>query len=348
MFTELEKQKIQLPAGFTMRPTTLEDAPAVAEMLNDSAELLTGLRPETAKELSEDWQMPGFNLAHSTRVVCTPEGQVVGYMSVWDIAPLPATIWTFARVHPAFEGLGIATALHQWGEERAREAITRVPGGAKVAMRAGALTQHEAGKAFLLSHGFNRVRYFFRMAIDLENKELPAAHWPNNVKVYGWDEVQDKVTLRDIVEADNEAFRDHWGFVEQPLDEMVTRWEHMLAHSSSHDPSAFFIAMDGDQIAGLSLCFMESQGQNNWGYVDTLCVRRPWRKHGVGLALLLHTYQDFQKRGYVRMELHVDASSLTGATRLYERSGMYVAEQSESFEKILREGPDLATQSLVE
>jgi mycothiol synthase len=42
----------------------------------------------------------------------------------------------------------------------------------------------------------------------------------------------------------------------------------------------------------------------------------------------------------------VDAQSLTGATRLYEKAGMYVQRQYATYEKELRPGEDLSTQSV--
>jgi hypothetical protein len=46
--------------------------------------------------------------------------------------------------------------------------------------------------------------------------------------------------------------------------------------------------------------------------------------------------------------LGVDASSLTGATRLYEKAGMHIVEESDRYEKDLRPGKDLGTQTIVE
>jgi hypothetical protein len=40
------------------------------------------------------------------------------------------------------------------------------------------------------------------------------------------------------------------------------------------------------------------------------------------LMNVLHSFQAFRQRGWTRGTLGVDASSPTGATRLYERAGM--------------------------
>jgi ribosomal protein S18 acetylase RimI-like enzyme len=70
-------------------------------------------------------------------------------------------------------------------------------------------------------------------------------------------------------------------------------------------------------------------------------VRRPWRKKGLGLALLTHSFGEFYKRGMKTIGLGVDASNPTGATRLYQRAGMTVASEFLTFEKELRPGRSL-------
>jgi len=75
-------------------------------------------------------------------------------------------------------------------------------------------------------------------------------------------------------------------------------------------------------------------------------VLRPWRRRGLALALLHHTFGEFYRRGKRRVGLGVDADSLTGALRLYEKAGMHPIRQYASFEKELRPGVELSTQTL--
>lgn len=77
-----------------------------------------------------------------------------------------------------------------------------------------------------------------------------------------------------------------------------------------------------------------------------LGVRRPWRKRGIALALLRHSFSELRRRGKTSVKLGVDSHSLTGATRVYERAGMSVSMEIRSYEKELRPGVDLSTQAL--
>jgi mycothiol synthase len=66
-----------------------------------------------------------------------------------------------------------------------------------------------------------------------------------------------------------------------------------------------------------------------------LGVRTPWRKRGIGLALLQHAFTEFHRRGEPHVGLGVDADNPTGATRLYEKAGMQVLTEDIVFEKEL-------------
>jgi mycothiol synthase len=82
------------------------------------------------------------------------------------------------------------------------------------------------------------------------------------------------------------------------------------------------------------------------GWVDDLAVRRSWRRRGLGMALLHHSFGEFYRRGTRKVALEVDSQNLTGATRLYERAGMHATRQYDVYEKELRAGEELSTQSL--
>ena len=99
-----------------------------------------------------------------------------------------------------------------------------------------------------------------------------------------------------------------------------------------------YIAWDGDQIAGGALNDMGPQAAQRWGgkraWTGVLFVRRPWRKRGLGRALLIATMLQACEMGHAGLKLRVDAENPTGALRLYESVGFsreftYVTYQRE-------------------
>ena len=88
---------------------------------------------------------------------------------------------------------------------------------------------------------------------------------------------------------------------------------------------------DGGEIAALARCEPMLGG----GSVGMLAVRKPWRRRGLGRALLLHAFREFRRRGFERASLGVDSENPTGATRLYESVGMRVESEHVTFERAL-------------
>jgi ribosomal protein S18 acetylase RimI-like enzyme len=104
--------------------------------------------------------------------------------------------------------------------------------------------------------------------------------------------------------------------------------------------------MDEEEVAGICLCRPRSYEDPDLGFINILAVRRPWRKRGLGLALLRHAFNELYRRGKRKAGLGVDAQSLTGALRLYEKAGMYVHHQFDTYEKEIRAGREISVQSI--
>ncbi|HZO75135.1 MAG TPA: GNAT family N-acetyltransferase [Ktedonobacteraceae bacterium] len=320
----------KLPRGLTMRHPTMADLEAVTDVIRSCEVALDGTAETTLDDIRTGWQMPGFDLTKDAWLVFSDEGKVVGLAGVEHREH--ARLYTGGEVHPDYRNRGIGTYLLHLGEERARQHIPLAPSGARVTLNCGANSKDEAKIRLLEEHGFTRVRYFWRMAIEMDAAP-PTPQWAEGITLRTFTPEM----TRAVYEADEEAFKDHWGHVRSPFDE----WEHWTVKRKDFDPTLWFLAMDGDEIAGISLCQDEKE---SGGWVHVLGVRRPWRRKGVGLALLYHSFGEFYKRDIRNVYLGVDAQSLTGATRLYERAGMHVIRQYNSYEKELRAGKELSTQ----
>jgi len=135
-----------------------------------------------------------------------------------------------------------------------------------------------------------------------------------------------------VFEAVEDAFRDMWGRPRGTFERFVG-----MTETESFDPSLWFLALDGDEVAGVTLC----KALAGEGWVDVVGVRRPWRKRGLGLALLRHALAEYSRRGVCKVGLSVDAEGVTGALRLYRRAGMRVRESFIVHLKELRPGVDL-------
>ena len=166
------------------------------------------------------------------------------------------------------------------------------------------------------------------MEIDLPDDPEPP-DWPEGVSVRTFDPGRDEQA---VYECQQETFADHWDFHRIPIE----RWREFSIHASSLRPRL----SGGSPRATASsprICLnsWHFSGEPGFGWIGALGVRRPWRRHGLGLALLRHSFADFRGRGAARVGLGVDAENLTGAVRLYERAGMRPVRRNDTFERTL-------------
>jgi mycothiol synthase len=337
-------ESIQAINDLILRPVTLDDCAGVVALLNACSRAARGVDEFSVEGLRGEWEQPGFDLASSSLAAVDATGRIVGYIDVWDMDDPPVKPVVFGRVHPDYEEQGIGTRLMQWAEVRARQAIVRVPPEARVVMKTFTSTRHQPSLQLLQDLGLAPVRYSLEMDRKLEG--LPEApQWPEGITVYTHAEIEN---ARAVFQTSHEAFQDHRDYLAGAEEQGFSLWLHRMTRDPDYDPSLWFLAMDGEEIAGIALCKRLSQEDPGLGWVETLAVRRPWRRVGLGLALLLHAFAEFHRRGLRRAALSVDAASLTGATRLYQRAGMTVKEEYAILEKELRPGLDLTVQSIVE
>lgn len=293
-----------------LRPASSEDLGAIVELF-DAGRAMYEEPFGSAEELRQWLTSPRVELSRDVRLLFDG-GRLVGYVDVDPQAENPVRWWCDVRVHPICDIDAVAPELLRWAERRAREGVLRtwVPSGLIELRRV-----YER-------NGMRRIRGSYRMEIDLDT-DLPGPELALGVEVRTLAEGDERVAY----EVHEETFEDSWEHAREPYDE----WRHYLVETESFDPTLWFLAWDGDRPAGLAICRL----REGIGWVGVLGVRRPWRRRGLGRALLLHSLHEFKRRGVRRAALGVDAESLTGAHKLYQSVGMRVARELDIYEKAL-------------
>jgi mycothiol synthase len=337
--TDFEKL---LKEGFTIRPATMCDLEEIVSLFNTCSVAAIGVEEFRLDDMRSEWQLPGFDLNSASRIVLSPQGKLVGYIYVWDVANPPVHPWAWGCVHPEWERRGIGTSLMIWAQDRACQAIRRVPKDARVAMHCSTYSTHKPSKVLFEKRGFQLIRHFWHMVIELEQPPPPPPQWPKGITLQNYNPNQDAEDFYRVV---HETFKDHWGYVDEPFEEGYKRWLHFITNHENYDPTLWFMAMNGDEIIGVARSRPRSDEDPDMGWISVLGVLRPWRDRGIGLALLQHTFGEFFTRGKRRVGLGVDADSLTGATRVYEKAGMHIQRQYDTYELELRPGIELRTEA---
>ena len=300
---------LSLPEGFRVRPATVEDAPAINELVIAVDTVVQGWSDSTEAELVDWWRLT--DLAGNSWVV--EDDSLVAYGVVIAHGE---NAETDGFVHPAKTGLGLGSWLLRRGEERGRELGYR-------AALTWCLAPDTGARALFERSGYREARRFYRMLVEHET-EPTAPEWPEGFRVSTFEPGDGRAFHAAL----DEAFAEEWNHVSEPFEE----WAERRLNVSDFDPTLWFIVREGDEIAAVLRCDADRAGA---GWVGALGVRRPWRKRGLGLAFLRHAFGEFYRRGQRRVGLGVDAQNPSGATRLYERAGMHVAYEAVAFKKEL-------------
>lgn len=314
---------------FTVRPTRWSDLEAVTTLIRA---VLTAdgdaISAVSSAELEREWKSEGFTLEADSWVAATDDGRVVG-CEEFNHRHAHAYFNGDGYVHPEFRGLGIGTALLRKVEERARVEMQLAEPDLRVYIRNGMSGADKSAREIHESEGYKLIRYHWMMEINLtEAPNVPS--FPAGIELRPFERETHAYL---VFQAEDEAFRDHWGHVPGHFE----NWQLRKLGREEFDPALWHIAWDGNQIAG----YAQTRYRNGVGWIGNLGVRRPWRKRGLGEALLLHSFHEFYKRGTTRIGLGVDASNPTGATRLYQKVGMHIAVEDVIYEKELRPGREL-------
>jgi len=329
----------RLPDGYRVRPAQMSDLEMVAAMLNAYSRVMLGVEQHRLKDMQAELVSPDFHLDQDTCLVFASDDRLAGYAEFWDtIAPYVCKV-VWARVHPDFWGLGVGATLVDWGEERAIQQVDRAPQDARVVLRSSVSASDAKAQGLFQGLGYDHIRTYWRMVRELSGEpEVPV--WPEGITVRSLKRGEE----RKAISAAYEAFHDHWGFVPESFDNYVERWSHIALQNDEYDPDLWFVAEENDEIVGESFCYARGLDDPEMGWVGNLAVRRPWRKRGIGLALLQHSIGELYRRGSQRVGLGVDSQNLTGATRLYERAGMHPDPvwTELAYEKELRPGVELS------
>ncbi|HEY7416511.1 MAG TPA: GNAT family N-acetyltransferase [Ktedonobacteraceae bacterium] len=323
-----------LPLGFSARAATIDDVEKITELVRLCENKLYRKAETTSEDVHHDFNMPGFDIATDSWLVHAQDGLLVGMAAIDQMEH--ARLWLDFAVHPQYQDQGIGEyLLHEaemWGQRQVSLAAPEL----RVVISVGEDVLDQASQQLLLGQGYQVVRRTWRMEIELQEPPI-APQWPAGIHVRTVAPGMERA----VYEVDEEAFKDHWGHTPHTFDE----WSYWTTQYKDYDPSLWFLAMDGDEIAGIALCGIEKEVG---AWVHVLCVRRLWRRKGIAMALLQHSFAEFYKRGQRAAYLTVDSQNLTGATRLYERAGMYVIRQRDRYEKELRAGEELSKRTLTE
>lgn len=288
-------------------------------------------RAETLQDITNNYSHLENCDPFQDMLIAEVDDRMIAYTRVtWNTQEDGLTFYqTFGFLLPEWRRQGIGTAMLAWTEERLRLIASSHEKKGPRFFQAGAADTEKGTTAMLEKAGYQSVRYEFNMKRPISDP-LPEAPMPTGLEVRPVKPEH----IRPIWDAMQEAFKDHWGYVEEG-EEIYKAWQG----ESSFQPELWKVAWEGDQVAGMVLNFINQQENVEYkrlrGYTEGISVRRPWRKKGLARSLIVQSIQMFKDMGMTETALGVDSQNLSGALRLYQSVGYRQTKQFTIYRKPL-------------
>lgn len=305
---------------YLLRPAEMADL-GDALAVRVAAERVDGEdHPATADQLEREWLARGERLGAYTWMVSIPEGRAVGYGALLEAGGEVSAVALW--VTPEHRGHGVERMLLAMAETQALDQAQHGSGaGARLFVQS--LNRNMALQAAIDEAGFVRSSSFDKMELRLDGA-APAPAPTGSIALRPFDAERDELA---VYAADEEAFLDERGKTPRSY----AQWRRRFGMDDGYDPTLWCVAWDGDEVAGAALNAVEGQA----GRVHHLGVRRPWRRQGVGMALLQWSLVAFGARNLTAARLNVDAESPTNAQVLYARAGFQTVDAYHNYSKVL-------------
>lgn len=314
-------------AHYRSAPLSADDVPAWADLVNHLAVADGTEEFHRVDDLREEFERTGFDPRRDSLAVWDGESMVAfGVVSVPPMADNDGNGRGYVQggVRESHRGRGLGSALLKTLLPHAAALVQeRHPEVAISYLRASGGLPGSSAQDLLSDHGFRVVRYYNELTRPLEGTvEIGTVE---GVQLVSPGPEHEEATRL----AHNDAFRDHWGSGPQAA---ATWHEHWIGTSRRGEVSTVALATEGTVLAYV-LC---SEWVDRELYVDIVGTVRTARGRGLAEAALLRTIKQAVRSGsYDVIELGVDSSSPTGATRLYERVGFTHKLQTTSMQRDL-------------
>lgn len=331
-------------SGCLCRALTLEDAERCAEISTAVSSRAGAGERIHPRDVRAEWTEPNFDLSASSAGVVDTKGRLIGFAVLFATQEPPVRPWFSWGVDPERGDRNIRASLLSWAIDRGEAVIVNCPPDARVSLWGGTYEAYQADERALRDAGFSPGRTWHEMRIDMIERPAAVA-LPDGFVTRSYRQEEDLPILVDLV---RDSFSDHYGHIEQSFERDLEMFRHWFESSPAFDPDRVLFAIDEATgiVAGSALPLTEYHRRPGVGYIDMVGVRRAYRRRGLASAMLRRCFRDYWDRGIKSVCLEVDGESLTNALALYERVGMRVHHSFVTYEKLLRDGVELAKVAL--
>lgn len=291
------------------------DYPAMVELWSAMCAAGFGEGAYTVEDMRIDYRHLSNCDPFRDLLIAEQGGKIIAYArAFWEQVGSQKVFYQLINRLPGKTSLSVSEALLGWLEARQKEiALEMTDSGAHIFAQSCDQSDRERC-AMLENAGYSAVRWFFSMSRDLE--QIPDVDLPEGLEI--------RPALpgeyHRVWERGNEAFREHWGYVEQ-REEDYQNWKE----GRWFQPMLWQVAWDGGEPVGQVNNFIDMLENENTGklrgYTEGISVLKPYRGKGLARALIARSLRMLRAMNLQEAALTVDAGNASGALKLYENMG---------------------------
>jgi ribosomal protein S18 acetylase RimI-like enzyme len=315
----------ELPRGWHARRPTLDDVPEILKLAHASDVAAVGEPDFTTEAVREALTGPNTDMARDCWVMVDEQGDIVGWAYPENATGGPREfievyIWP-GRGVPALRPL--LDLMLQRVTERGR-ALGHDP----YEVRAGGIPTERAWIETLTDAGFTFLKQHARMTMSLADVAATPPTPPG-------------VTVRPVRAGDDAEMRRFHAVIEEAFRDSDHRatdyrtWRTVFESEATVSFDEWFVGEVDGALAGV-LQSSDSSAEDGEGWVKYLAVLRPYRRRGVGEALLRRAFSAYAGKGRSHAGLGVDLANPTRAARLYRAVGMHPLYEANIYQRTIR------------
>jgi len=229
-------------------------------------------------------------------------------------------------VLPEYRRRGVGKALAQKAIESLKER------GMEIAETALDSTREVCIRLFE-DLGFRLIRSssFMKMSLDKipfnigENREV-------DMRKLDVTSEEDIILLNNL---ENECFKEHFNYRPSQIEE-TRHW--LLENPWLQWQAYFFAELEGKSVGYISIGIDEKYNREKEtlsGWINDIGVLKPFRRRGIGTALMLKGLKELKNEGLENALLYVDDENPTKAIKLYEKVGFKIVKKTQIYQKKL-------------
>jgi len=181
--------------------------------------------------------------------------------------------------------------------------------------------------------GFRLIRSssFMKMSLDKipfnigENREV-------DMRKLDVTSEEDIILLNNL---ENECFKEHFNYRPSQIEE-TRHW--LLENPWLQWQAYFFAELEGKSVGYISIGIDEKYNREKEtlsGWINDIGVLKPFRRRGIGTALMLKGLNELKNEGLENALLYVDDENPTKAIKLYEKIGFKIVKKTQIYQKKL-------------